>query len=809
MKGNEKLALIEATEEILYTVEAEAIQRINMGLQASFDNMARKLDQKYPGFATDKMPNLLPHQRAALLMDQILPVVGLLDPERAKVMNKTFRKAIGAAHDQGSEMGKALLGLHLKPSDIQESTAKLPVNAIAAAAQDATGRLSRHGLDFREKATGLIIQGLAQGWGVQRVKGQLMNQLGATKASADMIARTETLAATNSAAIKTYSDQGIRYFQVMATAADRRTCPFCVGRNMAVYQIGKVNQPPFHPRCRCYAMPWEPAWQKAGLVDDKETLSYYLEGVANLKAVGKVPTLALTPFEKLQGLVEPPKPVWAPVELTQDGRAKKVTSEPTPLTVEAIDNLPEGLKLRDIQEIYESIHKGSFDLKGFTTNSLKDSGESESLILYYMGRLTSVFKGKLPPTFKRLIYDRDRAYANDNGVLNVGSKPDGSILYHEMGHHLEYSYPDVAQMARDFLIRRASGEPRKLNELDNTDIYNDNEIAYPDKFIDSYVGKVYQSGHTEVISMGLQHLVSVKGMYEFYKRDPEHFMLTVKAIQGVRNGTFKSIKELAKAGKSQASSSLSEPTFRGLSQGSGDPIKSLQARLQERDIAYQQKAYGLMLRLNRIVQSKSPQTKARLIADYLLEGYGDPEVAELISQFNLKAIVKTPALAKGYVKELRKLFKDTIKENPGLKLVDGNRGLIREIGVGDADTLDNLAKSGRLSPTDLKMLALAKEFQSQSMGINTILDRATNEFEIAGYDDLFENLSNLDKATKSVISRFRDFSDENPGYTPSDPELARYYAAMGRHKIESLPNYKIVVPSSLDEILRNSQKVEC
>lgn len=749
MKSKEKLALIKATEAILGEVEAKAIERINIGLQASFDNMARQLERKYPDYATSKMPNLLPQQRAALLMEQILPVAGLIDPQAAKGMNKTFRDAIKSAHDQGSQMGKDLLALHMKPSDIQESTAKLPIDAIAAAAQDATGRLSRHGLDFREKATGLIIQGLAQGWGVQRVKGQLVNQLGATKTSADMIARTETLAATNQAAIKQYQAQGVRYFQVMATAADRRTCPFCVGRNMAVYQIGKVSQPPFHPRCRCYAMPWEPSWMDSGLIDAKEIQTYYQEGIENLKAVGKVPTFALTPFEKLQGLKEAPKAVWTPkgaiglptnqplegsnpnavsingklyflqeiteetleslyysglyrgsyvededlpytlagegvpqsyrtnvaniardvglllggnyppslkslvydgskttvgraegflkvgelgrqreaiykgigshleysypeilklsndflrkrakangedfkalkdtqvlafglrdfsspeamkallksdpelfmftlktIEGIRDGRfrtaqeiadQKAARAKPTrvaPMVTIGKYTIPKKAKLEDMQTIFDDLHSGDPKLKqkaAILKTKFKDQPVSNEAIVEIMEALNKVFQGKLPPSFKKLQGSGAlRAYASKAGEIDVGGYANAESIYHEMGHHLEFSYPEALQIATDFVFKRASGSPKRLNELTSGD-YDDSEVAYPDAFVDPYVGKIYNDGSTEVISMGLERFTDAKSMRRFYNKDPDHFRLTLEILQAVRENRY-------------------------------------------------------------------------------------------------------------------------------------------------------------------------------------------------------------------------------------------------------------------------------
>lgn len=141
--------------------------------------------------------------------------------------------------------------------------------------------------------------------------------------------------------------------------------------------------------------------------------------------------------------------------------------------------------------------------------------------------------GKGSKSLKRLLYDKDRAYAFGI-VINVGSDRDPETqrrtLWHELGHHVEFENQDIATANKHWIVSRAHGLPRPLNELAGQEVYEDDEVAYPDRFIDPYVGKVYRNGSTEVLSMGIQFFTSAEDMVLLYKRDREHFHLTVGAI---------------------------------------------------------------------------------------------------------------------------------------------------------------------------------------------------------------------------------------------------------------------------------------
>lgn len=123
-----------------------------------------------------------------------------------------------------------------------------------------------------------------------------------------------------------------------------------------------------------------------------------------------------------------------------------------------------------------------------------------------------------------------RASASRNGTIDIGT-PSKRAIFHEMGHHVEFESEIIQKSAKDWIKSRATSDrPELISKLTGNSNYSDDEIAYPDKFINPYVGKVYPDA-TEVVSMGIEHFTSGRMMLELYQNDKEHFAFTVGVIK--------------------------------------------------------------------------------------------------------------------------------------------------------------------------------------------------------------------------------------------------------------------------------------
>lgn len=103
-------------------------------------------------------------------------------------------------------------------------------------------------------------------------------------------------------------------------------------------------------------------------------------------------------------------------------------------------------------------------------------------------------------------------------------------LYHEMGHHVEYS-GNNKKLANDFIEKYATGPVQSLRKITGDNSWNLSEVARPGNFFSPYVARIYPSGNTEVYSVGLEQFASPAKLAAFHAKSPEHFNLIIDSIK--------------------------------------------------------------------------------------------------------------------------------------------------------------------------------------------------------------------------------------------------------------------------------------
>ena len=136
---------------------------------------------------------------------------------------------------------------------------------------------------------------------------------------------------------------------------------------------------------------------------------------------------------------------------------------------------------------------------------------------------------------KAIINEDNRSYANDVkmiiGLENGSPRGRRQVLFHEMGHFVEFTDPESTKIASDWVERRADGKSELLKTITVNPNYRDDEIASPDNFFHPYVGKEYEDGFTEVHSMGLEQFSDGYKVTQLFKKDREHFDLITRYIR--------------------------------------------------------------------------------------------------------------------------------------------------------------------------------------------------------------------------------------------------------------------------------------
>jgi len=130
--------------------------------------------------------------------------------------------------------------------------------------------------------------------------------------------------------------------------------------------------------------------------------------------------------------------------------------------------------------------------------------------------------------------DTRRPFVQVNSThVTMGYNSSASHVVHELGHTLENMKPEIRKAMLEWRSARVGTEGTKaLNDFLKIPAYDYDEIGWKDKFRSVYIGKYYQSGASEVTSMGLQYLV--EDPIAFAKADPDMFKMIIDVLRKAR-----------------------------------------------------------------------------------------------------------------------------------------------------------------------------------------------------------------------------------------------------------------------------------
>ena len=302
------LALADRYDRAVDKLERSQIDQLNAVIDRSYRQLEKELTKTYPELQTDGAIASF-----ALKLDkyrQLRDLLGHLLPEGRQseieeMFQKTLQETVGVAINSSDDILKMIA-----PDNFPlEEFSGIPIEAVAAQAQEGTRRLYRYNTEFQTKANAVIEQGLIRGWGSKRVQALLRAEVGVTKSKAETIVRTEVMSSYNSAAKTRY--KGVVRYGTWLSVPSEALCTFCAAKNGNTFRLDRMIIPA-HPRCRCTILPSDPEWRDMGLTDEEFLEEYHQQGLDALKERGLKPNYGLTPFEKAAKLKSPPKPAWGP-----------------------------------------------------------------------------------------------------------------------------------------------------------------------------------------------------------------------------------------------------------------------------------------------------------------------------------------------------------------------------------------------------------------------------------------------------------------------------------------------------------------
>lgn len=200
------------------------------------------------------------------------------------------------------------------------------------------------------------------------------------------------------------------------------------------------------------------------------------------------------------------------------------------------------------QKVYDDVIGALFDASGISQEDAdkwaaenvyvsKDISKALDRVLYPESELRKdiaefyrLCGGKLGPVEFTGSDKNNRACARGRSHIQIDRDFSKSALFHECGHLADAWNTPVSYANTAFIEWRSSAENTVplVKLCGYSSGYRPDEMAYPDNFINPYVGKVYPGGYeTEVMSMGMQMLASPEALAWFMGKDPEHFKLVL------------------------------------------------------------------------------------------------------------------------------------------------------------------------------------------------------------------------------------------------------------------------------------------
>jgi SPP1 gp7 family putative phage head morphogenesis protein len=211
------------------------------------------------------------HSRAAALLTAVdlgdwMALVEELAPELAAVWADGVENAlplVGFTSDETLNEARAAFGLDaVAGGDVAPSIVnQVNERSVEWARQRAANLVTQIEENTREMLRATVVQAIEEGWGADKLGDQIAESAAFSDARAEMIGRTEVIAANNEGALAAYKASGVATGKEWLTAQDDLVSEECE-MNEADGPIGLDElfssgdeAPPLHPNCRCSLIP--------------------------------------------------------------------------------------------------------------------------------------------------------------------------------------------------------------------------------------------------------------------------------------------------------------------------------------------------------------------------------------------------------------------------------------------------------------------------------------------------------------------------------------------------------------------------
>jgi SPP1 gp7 family putative phage head morphogenesis protein len=339
MSVTAQVAILEEFNDVVKGLEDRAIADIQSLLKPSLKSLEAGLSKVKKKYKDRPEVFLARSARVEILTQEIATLGTFLTAKQEGQLEDVFSRTYKETQRQAQVTGDTLSPTRNDPTAIRLEG--VSARRLAYLATDSRDRLKGHTETLRQVAIETIGLGLLQNSPMGKIKKELQTATGLTSYQSERIVRTETIGVSNSAITAQYLKNGLTYYVWIATA-DSRTCPYCVGRNTSIFELGKVEAPA-HPLCRCFKIPFIPG------VSDFNSLQDFQKAVLKEAPRDFKPLYnKQTPFEIKNSLPWQP-PLWSPKTGFVDDEAKDTLST-APTSERPIEPEEIGLEVSEVIE---------------------------------------------------------------------------------------------------------------------------------------------------------------------------------------------------------------------------------------------------------------------------------------------------------------------------------------------------------------------------------------------------------------------------------------------------------------------------
>lgn len=380
-----------------------------------------------------------------------------------------------------------------------------------------------------------------------------------------MIARTEASAAMNEGALIGYEAAGVKMVEFLASPNACNECLGYAGQRMTLSDAEGLI--PVHPNGMCT---WVPVVEPAAMVEPEvveppptlepvapptaPTVDATDMGIRDALEASRKPAEQL--IDKMQKELDIIQKEYHKLRIQNDKRwseyrkgYRQLTEmragriQATAAEIDAFQNLL-NQQLTEMDKLNTKLSRllGSkagkaIDVLGvdkpvnfkldFRFDVPKTTAKRYERTMKKVGKLTNHPTAAARPVKVTDIPRTGRAWAaNDGSGFYIPKAGDPHTVVHEMGHVIEGRVSAIHRRCLEFYDMRTAGE----KAIWLGDEYDKFELSRKDKFWRAYTGKSYNRQHTEILSMGMQHIY--EDPVGFLEADPEHFRFVLAVLRG-------------------------------------------------------------------------------------------------------------------------------------------------------------------------------------------------------------------------------------------------------------------------------------